>query len=260
MKIFKHILTRSSTFLIFLSIPTLGWADLLDDEDAPKSIPSQSASDTDVEPSLKSPPELVPSVKPKTPATPKATKSSSRATPKPSSKPVWGESPNTEAQQTKGESSQPTLPPTGKKVGPASPASNDSKQPVHFESKGLRALKEKGTAELIENVVVTQGTLQMEAEKAKIFYDDNIKDVVRVIAEGNVKIFKIDEESGEKIKAFGDRVEFDNKARTVVLDGNARLWRGADLIRGKKITYELDTGWVKADRVAGEVHPSEDKK
>jgi lipopolysaccharide export system protein LptA len=131
---------------------------------------------------------------------------------------------------------------------------------VHFESKGLRALKEKGTAELIQDVVVTQGTLRLEADQAKIYYDDDVKDVVRVVAEGNIKIFKVDEESGEKIKAFGDRVEFDNKARTVVLEGNARLWRGADLVRGKKITYELDSGWIKADRVAGEVHPPEEKK
>lgn len=139
-------------------------------------------------------------------------------------------------------------------------AVEDSKQPVQFESKGLQALKEKGTAELIDDVVVTQGTMRMEADKAKIYYDDNVKDVVRVVAEGNVKIFKIDEETGEKIKAFGDRVEFDNKLRTVVLDGNPRLWRGADLVRGKKIIYELDTGWIRADRVAGEVHPQEDKK
>ena len=43
----------------------------------------------------------------------------------------------------------------------------------------------------------------------------------------------------------------------VELEGNARLWRGADLVRGKKIIYEMDTGWIRADRVAGEVHPPE---
>ena len=136
----------------------------------------------------------------------------------------------------------------------------DRDQPVHFESKGLKGLRDKGTVELVEDVVVTQGSLRMEADEAKVFYDEAVKDVLRVICKGNVKIFKDDEESGEKIMAYGDQVVFENKSRTVVLEGNARLYRGTDLVRGKKITYEMETGWIKADRVAGELHPPEDNE
>jgi lipopolysaccharide export system protein LptA len=145
--------------------------------------------------------------------------------------------------------------------GGATKKNDDSKQPVHFESKGLRGLREKGTVDLIENVIVEQGTMRLEADHAKVYFDEAAKDVTKVVADGNVKMFKIDEDSGENIKAFGNEVVFDNSARTVVLEGNARLWRGADLVRGKKITYEMDSGWIRADRVAGEVHPPEkDKK
>ena len=81
---------------------------------------------------------------------------------------------------------------------------------------------------------------------------------IKVVADGNVKIFNLDENTGEKLKAFGDQVLFLNKDRVVIMQGNARLWRGEDsMIRGKKITYEMDTGWIKADRVAGELNPSE---
>jgi lipopolysaccharide transport protein LptA len=131
------------------------------------------------------------------------------------------------------------------------------KQPVKFESRGLKGLREKGWVELESQVVVTQGNLRMEADKAQVFYDEAQKDVLKVLAEGNVKISNVDENTGEKLKAYGDQVVFHNKDRTVILEGNARLWRGEDsVIRGKKIVYELDTGWIRADRVAGELSPS----
>jgi lipopolysaccharide transport protein LptA len=238
--------------LAALTAPTLllvraprAFADLLDEE-APvaKPPPPPPSSPAGGEPKPASPPKAP----------------TSQTSPKPAARPAPAVQPAPAAPASGPASNGSSLAPKGNKAGADGPAADDSKQPVHFESKGLRALKEKGTAELIQDVVVTQGTLRLEADQAKIYYDDDVKDVVRVVAEGNIKIFKVDEESGEKIKAFGDRVEFDNKARTVVLEGNARLWRGADLVRGKKITYELDSGWIKADRVAGEVHPPEEKK
>ncbi len=143
----------------------------------------------------------------------------------------------------------------GKKKAPGQ--KGDAEEPVLFESKGLRGLREKGFVELVENVVVSQGTMRLEADHAQVAYDEVTKEVVKVTADGNVKMFKTDEDSGDKIKAYGDTVIFMNKERIVTLEGNARLWRGADLVRGKKITYELDTGWIRADRVAGEVHPAD---
>lgn len=143
----------------------------------------------------------------------------------------------------------------GKSVPPV------KQEPVHFESKGLRGLREKGTVELIEDVIVTQGELRLEADRAQIFYDEDQKEVVRVVAAGNVKISNVEQATGEKMKAYSNQVQFNNKDRTVVMEGNARLWRGSQsVIRGKKITYEIDSGWIKADRVAGELQPEEKKK
>jgi lipopolysaccharide transport protein LptA len=135
------------------------------------------------------------------------------------------------------------------------------KEPVHFESKGLKGLREKGMVELIQDVVVTQGDMKMEADHAQVFFDEASHEVQKVVAEGNVKIHGIDENSGEKFRAYGNQAVFLNKERTVVLEGNAKLWRGEDsVIRSKKITYEMDTGWIKADRVAGELAPGDKGK
>ncbi len=132
------------------------------------------------------------------------------------------------------------------------------KQPVHFESNGARGIRDKGKFELIDNVVVTQGTMRMEADKATVFADQKTNDVKTVHATGKVKLFQEDEETGERLKAFGDKMVFDNVKRTVILSGNARLWRGPSLIRGKKITYELDTGWIYADKIVGEMRSGEE--
>ena len=149
---------------------------------------------------------------------------------------------------------QTVLPPKNPGKKPA----KKEREPVHFESKGLKGLREKGTVELLDDVVVTQAAFRLEADHAQVYFDETTKDVTKVVADGNVKIFNVDENTGEKLKAYGDQVLFLNKDRVVIMQGNARLWRGEDsMIRGKKITYEMDTGWIKADRVAGELTPSE---
>jgi lipopolysaccharide transport protein LptA len=131
---------------------------------------------------------------------------------------------------------------------------SSAKSPVHFESVGLKGLREKGMVELSQDVLVTQDEMRLESDYAQVFFDEASHEVTKVVAQGRVRINGVDQNSGEKFRALGDRAVFLNGERTVVLDGNAKLWRGEDsVIRSKKITYEMNTGWIRADRVAGEV-------
>jgi len=137
-------------------------------------------------------------------------------------------------------------------------AKSTTNEPVKFTSRGLKGLKEAGKVELSEDVVVTQGELKMESDKAEIFFNEATREVMKVVCEGNVKVAGVDPNSGERFRALGNSGVYLNRNRTVVLEGNAKLWRGEDsVIRSKKITYEMQTGWIKADRVAGEVKPPE---
>jgi lipopolysaccharide transport protein LptA len=145
----------------------------------------------------------------------------------------------------------------GKKGGTT--AKKDANEPVRFESRGLQGSKEQGTIELLEEVVVTQADLRIEAKRATVYFTQTSNDVQKVVATGDVKLFKTDPETGQKIRAEANEVTFLNAERKVFLKGNARLWRGDDLMRGKQFTYELDTGWIRADRIEGVVQPSEEK-
>jgi lipopolysaccharide transport protein LptA len=70
-----------------------------------------------------------------------------------------------------------------------------------------------------------------------------------------VKISKSSEDPDERVVARGDEATFFNKTRKIVLNGNARLWRGGDLIKGKKIDYDMNTGWITVDSAEGIIDP-----
>ncbi len=58
-----------------------------------------------------------------------------------------------------------------------------------------------------------------------------------------------------EVRAFGDKVVFNQQEQTVTISGDAKLWRGKDEVRGQRIIYNLKTGWIKAEQVAGVVQP-----
>jgi len=153
-------------------------------------------------------------------------------------------------------SEAPDTPPASQRTPPRQGNDSGKREPVHFESMGLQGLRSQGLVNLLDKVVVTQGDMRLEADKAVVHFDQKTEEVNRVVATGNVKIFRTDPETKQKVRAESNEVLFHNIERKVTLKGNARLWRGKDLVRGKQIVYELDTGWIKADRVEGVVQPS----
>lgn len=116
-------------------------------------------------------------------------------------------------------------------------------------------MKDQSRVILKEDVLITQGDFRLQADEATIYFDQKTREAMKVIASGRVKAFKSDVELKQRVKAECNEAVFYNQERKMVLRGNAKLWRGEDLVRGKQITYELDTGWIKAERVEGVVQP-----
>jgi len=130
---------------------------------------------------------------------------------------------------------------------------------VKFWSKSLSGLKNPGTLMLEENVVVTQDDVRLEADKATIFFESKSRDVREVHAVGSVKFTRTDPDTGLPVRAEGREAIFNNSKRLVTMKGEPVLYRGEDVVRGKIIYYDLQNGWVKADRVEGVVQPSTKK-
>jgi len=137
---------------------------------------------------------------------------------------------------------------------------NAKRPPIEFKSSGLSGQRSKGSIRLVDNVVVWQGDLRLEANEAVIYYDEKTSEVARIVATGNVRMNRSSKDLPEKIRAEGQELVFYNFDRKVILRGNAKLWRGGDLIRGREIIYDLDKAIIRADRVDGLVQPKEADK
>ena len=130
---------------------------------------------------------------------------------------------------------------------------------VKFWSRSLSGFRDQGSVILEEDVVVTQDDIRLEADKATIFFESKSHDVKEVHAIGSVKFSRIDPDTRQPIRAEGREAVFSNAKRMVTMKGEPVLHRGDDVVRGKVIYYDLNNGWVKADRVEGVVQPATKK-
>lgn len=137
------------------------------------------------------------------------------------------------------------------------------KLPIQIKSDGDATYsKNGGTVHLIKNVRISQGNLFFRSDEAKAFFIDvdGEKLVDKVEIFGNVRVAKHAVDPKKIVKASGNRAFFYNSQRKVILIGNARLWQGGHLIKGKQITYDVDTGIVKVNQAEGVVQPREATK
>lgn len=147
-----------------------------------------------------------------------------------------------------------------KKKSNKKPNQKNKKLPVKFEGEILSGRQKDGIIQLDEKVWIRQGGLEIRSGHAKLFFEETNSEVVRVEAHDKVKLVQRNEESGEYVRAYGDKVIYDAKTEKAILTGNAVLYRGADIVRGERIDYEVSTGVFKASRVKGVVKPGKNNR
>lgn len=151
-----------------------------------------------------------------------------------------------------------------KKKGDDKKKKDQSKLPVKFKGDGQTTYsREAGVITLQENVVITQGDLRLQSDKARVKFLKNAnskEEVDEVLITGQVKVSKFDPNPMDRIVAHGDKAVFYNSEQKIRLIGNARLYRGGDLMKGKQIIYEIETGIVLVDQAKGIVQPEEAQK
>lgn len=155
---------------------------------------------------------------------------------------------------------------TEAKPSPSKPATSRqdrAKMPIRLKSDGRSTYSRNGgLIHLRENVVVTQEDLRLQANEAKVFVNDQSDDdrIDRVELTGSVKFNKFDERPTEQVSAHGDRAIFFNDRQLIELIGNARIWKGNQLIRGKRVIYDIQTGMIEVDQAVGVMQPEENEK
>lgn len=109
-----------------------------------------------------------------------------------------------------------------------------SRAPIDITSDTVEADQKKNTVTFKGNVVAKQEDMTLYAHTLTITYDSEAKKLKEIVAVGNVKVVQMDR------RATGQKVTFDEGKNKVVLDGEAVVREGANVIRGERIIFYVD--------------------
>jgi len=109
-----------------------------------------------------------------------------------------------------------------------------SRAPIDITSDTVEADQKTNKVIFKGNVIAKQEDTTLYANTLTIIYDPNTKKLKEIIAVGNVKVVQLDR------RATGQKVTFDQDKNKVVLDGEAVVREGTNVIRGERITFYVD--------------------
>lgn len=117
----------------------------------------------------------------------------------------------------------------------------DPNQPVEIEADRLEVEDKSQTATFIGNVVAVQGMTRLRSDRLKATYsqakDGERAQVRQIIATGRVHVLSKDDQSAD-----GDWARYDVVGRTIVMGDKVVLRQGQNVIRGTKLTIDLNSG------------------
>ena len=127
---------------------------------------------------------------------------------------------------------------------PAYAEKADRSKPVNLEADSVTLDDIKKISVYQGNVILSQGTLMLRADRVQVTQNANGLD--KVSATGSPVAFrqKVDGRD-EFIEGFANRIEFDSVNGQLELIGQAQLRRGSDELRGAQISYNANTEFYK---------------
>ncbi len=109
-----------------------------------------------------------------------------------------------------------------------------TRAPIDITSETVEADQKQNTVTFKGNVIAKQEDVTLYANTLLIVYDPDTKKLKEIIAIGNVKVVQLDR------RATGQKATFDQDKDKVVLDGDAVVREGANVIRGERITFYVE--------------------
>ena len=114
----------------------------------------------------------------------------------------------------------------------------DADQPINIRARSVEANEKTGVSVYTGNVVMTQGSLTIEADRLEVILRDRQTELVR--ATGKPVRMRARTDAGENVRARAARAEYHGKARKIDFFGDVELRRGADVFAGAVVHYSLD--------------------
>ena len=118
---------------------------------------------------------------------------------------------------------------------------SDRTQPMDVEADRTEVgVGDDSDALLIGNVKITQGTLEVESDRATIQRKGG--EISEVVLTGAPATLKQVNDNGEPMHATAARIVYDTSAEIVVLTGGVVIQQTRGTLRGENIKYDLKTG------------------
>lgn len=125
---------------------------------------------------------------------------------------------------------------------------SDIEQPVKIDADSVSFNKSKGLAVYEGNVSISQGTLVIKASKIQIDAPNN--EISKITANGSPVIFQQKMDDGKIAKGTANLIQYQVKAKRLVMDGNASLSQDADTFNSNHIEYAINSGELKAGKTS----------
>jgi lipopolysaccharide export system protein LptA len=109
-----------------------------------------------------------------------------------------------------------------------------SRAPIDITSDTVEVDQKQNKATFKGNVVAKQEDVTLYANTLVMIYDPETKKLKEIIAIGNVKVVQLDR------RATGQKATFDQDKNKVVLDGDAVVREGTNVVRGERITFYVE--------------------
>ena len=117
---------------------------------------------------------------------------------------------------------------------------SDFNQPIHVSSISQRAAMKDNTVVFQDDVLLTQGTIKLTADKLTIIRGDKPNHEI-MIAEGKAATFYQTQEDGRPLDAQANKIHYDVAKSIITLTGKAQIKQLDSQINGSKIVYSLET-------------------
>ena len=128
----------------------------------------------------------------------------------------------------------------------------DVEQEIKISSSRQAADLKNKIFSYIDNVMISQGTLTINADLVQVITQEVTEDKV-YIAKGSPATFEQTLEDGSPINLQANEIRYEPSKNIVVISGNALLRQEGSEVSGSKITYNFDTEYVNAESLANEI-------
>ncbi|OGQ88692.1 MAG: lipopolysaccharide transport periplasmic protein LptA [Deltaproteobacteria bacterium RIFOXYD12_FULL_56_24] len=150
-------------------------------------------------------------------------------------------------------------------------APTNTKPPIHVEADRMVSMKNENAVLFTGNVDARQGQMTIRAAEMTVYYLSNEekaslpqseeRSLKKLFASGNVEI------QNDGMTGTGDKMEYYEAERKMILIGNSKVWQDNNLVTGHTVVVFLDQGKSivergkkKGERVKAFFYPGGDDK